>query len=158
VWKKRFRAFGSIIHGWASAMLKDDTATPHHQLDLYSTLILALPEDDLSIIKNVSETDKSCGFQAWTTLVVDYYDYDGIYRLAELLQDIKEPQENGESNLQYINRLVRLQRQRVGVGEDVYDRRAIMCMVKDLRKEYHSITDTWDVHILYMDAVNIDLR
>ena len=33
-----------------------------------------------------------------------------------------------------------------------------MYLVKGLRQEYHSITDTWDVHSLSMDAVKRDLR
>jgi hypothetical protein len=36
---------------------------------MYFTLILALLEDDLSIIENVSEDDKTCGHTAWTVLV-----------------------------------------------------------------------------------------
>jgi hypothetical protein len=32
---------------------------------LYSTLILALPEGDLSTVENVSEDDKTCGHIAW---------------------------------------------------------------------------------------------
>jgi hypothetical protein len=33
-----------------------------------------------------------------------------------------------------------------------------MYLVKGLRSEYHSITDTWDVHNLSMDTVKRDLR
>jgi hypothetical protein len=33
-----------------------------------------------------------------------------------------------------------------------------MYLVKGMRTEYHSITDTWDVHNLSMDAVKRDLR
>jgi predicted transcriptional regulator len=89
---------------------------------------------------------------------VDHYEVDGIYRLAELLQDMEKAQADDETCLQYLNRLVRLQRQLARVGEDVHDRRVIMCLVKGLRQEYHSITDTWDVHNLSMDAVKRDLR
>jgi hypothetical protein len=59
-------------------MLKDDTYTPQQKLDIYSTVIWALREDDLPVIKNVSEADKSCRFQAWTILV-DHYANGGIY-------------------------------------------------------------------------------
>jgi hypothetical protein len=69
-----------------------------------STLILALPEDDLSIIENVSEDDKTCGHTAWTALVYHYED-DGIYRCTELLHDLDTAQEDGETGIQYINRL-----------------------------------------------------
>jgi hypothetical protein len=34
----------------------------------------------------------------------------------------------------------------------------IMYLVKGMRKEYHSITDTWGVHNLSIDAVKRDLR
>jgi hypothetical protein len=98
---------------------------------------LALPEDDLSVIENVSEDDKSCRFHAWMALV-DHFD-DGIYRLAELFENMEKPQEDGKSGLQYMNRLVRLQPQLARMGEDVHDRRVIMYLLK---KEYHSITDT----------------
>jgi hypothetical protein len=72
---------------------------------MYSTLILVLPEDHLSIIENVSEDDKTCGHTACIA-VVYHYDDDGIYRCAELLHDLDTPQADGESDIQYINRLV----------------------------------------------------
>jgi hypothetical protein len=68
------------------------------------------------------------------------------------------PQADVESNIKYMNRLVRLQRQLARVGEDVHDRRVIMHLVKGLRTEYHSITDTWDVHSLSMNASKRELR
>jgi hypothetical protein len=57
-----------------------------------------------------------------------------------------------------MNRLVRLQRQLARVGDVIHDHRIIMYLVKGLRSEYHSITDTWDVHNLRMDTVKRDLR
>jgi hypothetical protein len=77
MWKKWFRAFG-LMQSWAPAILKDDTDTPRQKRDLYCTLISALPDDDLSVIENVSEADKSCGFHAWTILV-DHNEDGGIY-------------------------------------------------------------------------------
>jgi hypothetical protein len=56
VWKKRFRAFG-MMQKWAPALSSDGFASPQQQVDMYSTLILALPEDDLPIIENVSVDD-----------------------------------------------------------------------------------------------------
>jgi hypothetical protein len=135
----------------------DGAASSQQQVDLYSTLILALPEDDLSIIENVSEDDKTCGHTAWTALVNHYEDGD-IYRCTEPLQDLETPQADGESGIQYLNRLVRLQRQFARVGDVVHDRRIIMYLVNGMRNEYHSITDTWDVHNLSMDTVKRDLR
>jgi hypothetical protein len=59
VWKKlRFRAFG-LMQNWAPALSSDGGASSQQLVDMYSTLILALPEDDLSIIENVSEDDKT---------------------------------------------------------------------------------------------------
>jgi pyruvoyl-dependent arginine decarboxylase (PvlArgDC) len=49
--------------------------------------------------------------------------------------------------------LVRQQRQLARVGDVVRDR-----LVKGMRSEYHSITDTWDVHNISMDTVKRDLR
>jgi hypothetical protein len=108
VWKKRFRAFG-LMQKWAPALSSDGAASSQPQVDMYSTLILALPEDDLAIIENVSEDDKTYGHTVWTALV-NHYEDDGIYRCTELLHDLETPQADGESGIQYINRLVRLQR------------------------------------------------
>jgi hypothetical protein len=63
VWKKHFRAFG-VMQKSAPAVSSDGAASSQQQVDMYSTLILALPEDDLSIIGNVSEDDKTCGHTA----------------------------------------------------------------------------------------------
>jgi hypothetical protein len=109
-----------------------------------STLILALSEDDLYIIENVSEDVKTCGHSASTALV-DQYEDDGIYRCTELLQDLETPQTDGESGIQFLYRLVRLQRQPTRVRDVAHDRRIIMYLVKGLRSEYHSPTDTLDV-------------
>jgi hypothetical protein len=65
VWKKRFRAFG-LMQKWAPALSSDGAASSQQCVDMYSTLIFALPEDDLSIIKNVSEGGKTYGHTAWT--------------------------------------------------------------------------------------------
>jgi hypothetical protein len=143
---------------WAPTLSSDGAASSQQQVDMYSTLIIAMPEDDLSIIENVSEDDKTCGHTAWTALV-NHYEDDGIYRCTELLHDLDTLQAHGESGIQHVNRLVRLQRQLARVvGDVVHDRRIIMYLVKGLRSEYHSITDTWDVHNLNMDTVKRDYR
>jgi hypothetical protein len=109
VWKKRFRAFG-LMQTWAPALSSDGAASSQQHVDIYSTLILALPEDDLSIIENVSEDGKTRSHTARTALV-NYYEKYGIYRCTELLHDLETPQADGESGIQYMNRLARLQRQ-----------------------------------------------
>jgi hypothetical protein len=101
---------------------------------MYSTFILALPEDDLFIIENVSEDNKTCGHTAWIALVNQYED-DGIYRGTELLPDLDTPQADGQSGIQYMNRLVRLQRHLARVGDVVHDRRIRMYLVKGMRSE-----------------------
>jgi hypothetical protein len=83
VWMKRFPAFG-VIQKWAPALSSHGAASSQQQVDMYSILILALPGDDLSIIENVSEDDKTCGHTAWTALV-NHYEDDDIYRFTELL-------------------------------------------------------------------------
>jgi hypothetical protein len=105
----------------------------------------------------LNEDDKTCGHTVWTALV-NHYEDDGIYRCTELLQDLKTPQADGESGIQFLNRSLRLQRQLARVRDFVHDRRIIMYLVKGLRSEYHSITDTWDVHNLSMNTVKRDLR
>jgi hypothetical protein len=52
VWKKRFRALG-LMQKWAPALSSDGAASFQQQIDMYSTLIFALPEDDLSIIERM---------------------------------------------------------------------------------------------------------
>jgi hypothetical protein len=131
VWKKHFRAFG-MMQKWAPALSSDVAASSQQQVNMYSTLILALPEDDLFAIENVSEDDKTCGHTVWTALV-NHYEDDGIYPCTELLQDLETPQADGESGIQYLNRLVRLRRQLARVGDVVYDRRIIMYLVKGMR-------------------------
>jgi hypothetical protein len=118
-----------MMQKWAPALLSNGAAASRQQVDMYSTLILALPEDDMSIIENVSEDDKTCGHTAWTALVNDYED-DGIYRCTEPLQDLETPQADSESGIQYRNLLARLQLQIARVGDVVHDRRIIMYMVK----------------------------
>jgi uncharacterized protein YeeX (DUF496 family) len=88
----------------------------------------------------------------------NHYEDDGIYRCTELLQDLETPQADGESGIQFLNRLVRLQQQLARVGDIVHDRRIIMYLVKGMRSEYHSMIDTWDVHNISMDTVKRDLR
>jgi hypothetical protein len=76
-----------------------------------------------------------------------------------LVQDLETPQVDGESGIQYLNRLVRLQRQFARLGNVVHDWRIIVYLVKGLRSEYHSMnTDTWGVHNLSIDTVKRDLR
>jgi hypothetical protein len=41
-----------------SGSVVDGAASSQQEVDMYSILILALPEDDLSIIENVSEDGK----------------------------------------------------------------------------------------------------
>jgi hypothetical protein len=129
---------------WAPALSSDGAASSQQQVDMYSILIIALPEDDLPIIENVSEDDKTCGHTAWTALV-NHYEDDGFYRCTELLQDLDTPQADGESGIQFLNRLVRLQRQLARVGDVLHDRCIIMHLVKDMRSEYYSITDMWEL-------------
>jgi hypothetical protein len=148
IWHDAKVGSGFVV-GWCRFL----STTSRHVLHID----LALPEDDLSIIEDVSKDDNTCGHTAWTSLVNHYKD-DGIYRCTELLQDLETPQADGESGIQYLNRLVRLQRQLARVGDVVHDRRIIMYLVKVLRGENHSITETWDVHNLSMDAVKRDRR
>jgi hypothetical protein len=81
-----------------------------------------------------------------------------VYGTIAALQDLETPQAHGESGIQYLNRLARLQRQLARVMDVVHDRRIIMYLVKGMRSEYHSITDTLDVHNLSMDTVKRHLR
>jgi hypothetical protein len=92
---------------WAPAVSSDGAASSQQQVDMYSTLILALPEDDMSTIENVSEVEQTCGNTAWTALV-NHYEDCSIYPCTELLQDLYTPQADGESDIQYMNRLDRL--------------------------------------------------
>jgi hypothetical protein len=84
-------------------MSSDGAASSQQQVDMYSTLILALPEDVPSIIEDVSEDDKTCGHTAWTALV-NHYEDDGIYRCTELLHELETRQADGKSGIKILNR------------------------------------------------------
>jgi hypothetical protein len=100
--KKSFRAF-DMMQKWAPALSSDGAASSQQQIDMYFTMILALPEDDLSNIENVSENGKTCGHTAWTALL-NHYEDDCIYRGTALLQNLDTPQADGESGIQYMHR------------------------------------------------------
>jgi hypothetical protein len=57
---------------WAPALSSNGAASSQQQVDMYSTFILEVLEDDMSIIENVSEDDKTCGHTVWTALVNHY--------------------------------------------------------------------------------------
>jgi hypothetical protein len=91
IWRNAKVGSGFVV-GWCRFL----------QVNMYSTLILALPEDDISIIENVSEDDKTCGHTARAALV-NHYEDDGTYRCTELLHDLDKPQADGESGIQNLN-------------------------------------------------------
>jgi hypothetical protein len=125
----------SAHHGEVRGCRRDCERTPSGVAAAAPPAGAAVPKDDLSIIESISEDDKTCGHTAWTALVNHYKD-DGIYWCTELLQDLDTPQADGESGIQYLNRLVRLQRPLARIGDVVHDRRIIMYLVKGMRSDY----------------------
>jgi hypothetical protein len=104
---EEFRAF-SLMQKLVPALSSDGAASSQQEVDMYSTLILALPEDDLSIVEDVCEDDKTCGHIPWTASV-NHCEDDGTYRCTELLQDLDTPEADSQRCILYFNRLVRLQ-------------------------------------------------
>ena len=155
VWKLRFKAFAAT-QSWGPALLDSSEATAKQHGDLYANLVLALPEDDLAIIEDIDQDSSEGGHLAWTALVRHYED-DGIYRCAQLLEQMDQEQQDDETSLEYLNRLVRLQKKLARVDEIVTDRRVIMHLVKGLKDDYASITDTWDVATVTLDMARKDL-
>ena len=155
VWKMRFKAF-AMTHPWGPAITDSGDATVKHHGSLYANLVLSLPEDQLAIIEDIGETNPKCGYLAWAALIQHYED-DGIYRCAQLLEMMDLQQPDDETSLEYLNRLVRLQKKLARVGEVVTDRRVVMHLVKGLKDDYASITDTWDVTRVTLDRVRKDL-
>jgi hypothetical protein len=80
-----FRAFG-LMQKWAPALSSDGSASTQQQVDMCSPLIFSLPEEDRSIIENVSEDGRTCGHTTWIVLV-NHYEDDCIYRRTKLLHD-----------------------------------------------------------------------
>ena len=76
VWKMRFKAFCTKLDD-----LED--ASEEMQLELYTSLVLALPEDDLAHIEETDEKDSKCGSIAWQTLM-SHWESSGLYRRADL--------------------------------------------------------------------------
>ena len=139
----RFKAL-AITQSWGAAILDNPETTKKQHGDLYANLVLALPEDGLAIIDGVQEAENKSGYLAWEVLIQHYED-DGIYRCAQLLEDMDHEQQDGETSLEFLNRLVRTQKKLARVNEIVTDRRMIMHLVKGVKDDYASITDTWDV-------------
>ena len=108
VWKMRFKAF-AMTHPWGPAISDSGDATVKHHGSLYANLVLSLPEDQLVIIEDIGESNPKCGYLSWAALIQHYED-DGIYRCAQLLEMMDVEQQEDETALEYLNRLVRLQK------------------------------------------------
>jgi hypothetical protein len=60
VWKMRFKAF-CTKQGYGHALDDLEDASAEMQLELYTSLVLALLEDDLAHIKETDDKDSKCG-------------------------------------------------------------------------------------------------
>jgi len=67
-WKMRFKAFYTK-QGYGQAFDDFEEASADMQLELYTSLVLALSEDDSAHIEETDEKDPKCGFLAWQALM-----------------------------------------------------------------------------------------
>ena len=156
VWKMRFKAF-CTKQGYGMALDDDEKASAEMQLELYTSLVLALPEDDLAHIEETDEKDITCGTLAWQALM-SHWESSGLYRRADLQKSLQEVQHDTETAAQFFNRLLRLRNKLARVGETVSDDTILMHLVAGLRDEYASITDTWDESTMTLDKAKTDLK
>ena len=110
------------------------------QPELYTSLVLALSEDDLAHIEETDEKDPKCGFLAWQTLM-SHWESSGLYRRADLQKGLQEAQQDAETATQFLNRLLRLKNKLARVGETVSEDTILMHLVARLRDEYASIIE-----------------
>jgi len=68
VWKMRFKAF-CTKQGYGQAIDDFEEASAEMQMELHTSLVLALSEDDLAHIEETDEKDPKCGFLAWQDLM-----------------------------------------------------------------------------------------
>ena len=95
VWKMRFKAF-CTKQGYGMALDDDEKASAEMQLELYTSLVLALPEDDLAHIEETDEKDTTCGTLAWQALM-SHWESSGLYRRADLQKSLQEVQHDTET-------------------------------------------------------------
>jgi hypothetical protein len=156
VWKMRFKAF-CTKQGYGQAIDDFEEASAEMQLELYTSLVLALSEDDLAHIEETDEKDPKCGFLAWQALM-SHWESSGLYRRADLQKGLQEAQQDAETATQFLNRLLRLKNKLARVGETVSEDTILMHLVAGLRDEYASITDTWDESTMTLEKAKTDLK
>ncbi len=127
------------------------------QLELYTSLVLALPEGDLAHIEETDDKDPKCDSLAWQALT-SHWESCGLYKRADLQKSLQEAQQNAEIVVQFLNRLLRLKNKLARVGETVSDDTIMMHLVARLRDEYYSITDTWDESTMTLEKNKTDLK
>ena len=142
IWKRRFTAYGKR-RGYGPAFNGAEGASAQQQAELYADLLLALPDADMHLIINIDEDDAAAGHKAWRALVAHYED-DGLHRKRLLEDELAEPQRDGESCMEFYNRLVHVRSKLAHVGETVTDDQLKMKIIRGLRDDYNALTDTLD--------------
>jgi hypothetical protein len=140
VFRVRFTAFVDAA-GYDAALDDLDDATPAQHKKLYSLLVLALPESALHVIRKVERSSPKAGYEAWQALL-QRFEHGGVHRRGDLLDELDEPQRGGESCMDFFNRLVDIRAQLSRVDEEVSDRRIVLNLIRGLRPEYSTMTDT----------------
>jgi hypothetical protein len=102
VWKMRFKAF-CTKQGYGQALDDLEDASAEMQLELYTSLVLALPEDDLARIEETDDKDPKCGSLAWQALM-SHWESFGMYKRADLQKSLQEVQHDVEIVVQFLNR------------------------------------------------------
>jgi hypothetical protein len=107
VWKMRFKAF-CTKQGYGQALDDLEEASAEMQLELYTSLVLALPEDDLAHIEETDDKDPKCVSLAWQALM-SHWESSGWYRRADLQKSLQEAQQDVETAIQFPQSLVALE-------------------------------------------------
>ena len=80
----------------------------------------------------------------------------GLYRRADLRKSLQEAQNDAETFVQFLNRLLRLKNKLARVGETGSNDAILMYLLAGLRDEYASITDTWDGSAMVLEKAKTD--
>jgi hypothetical protein len=86
----RFKAY-CIQQGYGQALDNHKDLSAEMQLELYMSLVVALPKDDLAEIEETNNNDLKCGSLAWQALMNHWESFD-LYRRADLQKRLHEAQ------------------------------------------------------------------
>jgi hypothetical protein len=93
----RFKSF-CTKQGYSEASDDLEEATAEMHLELYTSLVLALTEDNLAHIDETDDKDPNCGSLARQALM-SHWESSGLYTRANLQKSLQEAQNDAETNV-----------------------------------------------------------